>query len=89
MINAINSGGRPVLAIDIPSGLSSDSTAGKDQCVRAELTVMLAVAKAGPMQSRMSGRLLLADIGMPDELLGDERDRMQTVYSDGPIVEII
>jgi NAD(P)H-hydrate epimerase len=89
VIGLINEADASVLSIDIPSGIASDSTEGEAHCVQADLTVMLGVAKAGPMQSRKAGRLLLADIGLPDLMLEQaQRDKLHTVYRRGPIVEL-
>lgn len=50
--------GRTVVSVDVPSGL------GSDMCVRPEATVTFHDAKQG-MTSENSGRIVIADIGMP------------------------
>lgn len=55
-IDAINSSGRPVLAVDIPSGL------GTNKVVSASATVTFHRPKTG-----MSGEVKVADIGIPPE----------------------
>lgn len=67
-IRIVNSASVTVLAIDLPSGL--DPTTGEvyGDCVRADATLMLAIAKIGcvfPDSRPFVGRLWLADIGVP------------------------
>jgi NAD(P)H-hydrate epimerase len=67
-IGHINESASVVLAIDIPSGL--DATSGKTAgaCVRAGVTLMLAIPKSGCLvegTESLVGRLWLADIGVP------------------------
>jgi NAD(P)H-hydrate epimerase len=67
-IDAINAAGRPVLALDIPSGLPADADAPPRRCVRADLTVTFAGLKRGlvmPPGRELAGRVTVADIGVP------------------------
>jgi NAD(P)H-hydrate epimerase len=70
-IDAINQSRLPVLAMDIPSGLSSDTGKVLGICVKADLTVtfigrkMGQVIGAGPM---MCGKVLLATLAVPAEV---------------------
>src|SRR5690606_34032623 len=50
MIRAINAGGKPVVAVDIPSGLDADTGRVHDPCVRAVKTVTFAFKKRGLAQ---------------------------------------
>lgn len=68
LISEANQRGRGALAIDIPSGLDTDTGEVEGGCLRAAHTVMLGIAKRGclrPQAARWSGRLWLADIGIP------------------------
>jgi len=70
-IAMINGSGRPVLAVDIPSGV--DATSGRilGTAVRADITVTFAVAKLGHLLypgAEHAGELLVTDIGIPAEL---------------------
>lgn len=72
LIRRANASGRPILAIDVPSGLDATSGSPLGETVRARLTVTLAAAKPGLVASaarRYVGRLVVADIGLPRELL--------------------
>ena len=67
-IKLINNSGAYVVAIDLPSGLQSDTGAPYDPCVRADLTVTMALPKLGlwlyPGRA-LAGTVELVDIGMP------------------------
>lgn len=75
-IRRMNASGRPVLAIDVPSGLDADTgspVGSPDLAVRARLTATLAAPKQGLPKRRAQpyvGRLVTVDIGLPRELLG-------------------
>ena len=67
-INLINSLGRPVLAVDIPSGLAADHGRVIGEAVRATATVTFGYPKPGLLlhpAARHVGRLWCADIGFP------------------------
>ncbi len=68
----INGSGAFVLAVDIPSGMSSDSTAGGSPCVHADLTVTFTAPKTAHVlnQDQESiGELVVVPIGSPPQLL--------------------
>ena len=65
LINLVNSSGNPVIAIDIPSGIETDTGIGKD-AVFADMTVTIGAEKAGLYinDGRIrSGCINFADIG--------------------------
>ncbi|MFO0875248.1 MAG: NAD(P)H-hydrate epimerase [Phycisphaerales bacterium] len=71
-INRCGAAGAPVLAIDLPSGLDADSGEPLGEAVRATTTVTFVAAKAGllvPTARPFVGRLVVADIGAPRELV--------------------
>ncbi|MDD5759875.1 MAG: NAD(P)H-hydrate dehydratase [Desulfobulbaceae bacterium] len=68
VIDLMNRSGRPIVAVDMPSGLDSDSGRLLGPCVRAELTVTFALAKPGQVVlpgAEYVGCLSVADIGIP------------------------
>lgn len=68
LIDAANRSDRPILAIDLPSGLDATSGAVGSPCIRAALTLTLAMAKSGllaPTAAPVVGELWVADIGVP------------------------
>jgi hydroxyethylthiazole kinase-like uncharacterized protein yjeF len=71
-IETINAALKPVLSVDIPSGLNPNTGKPMGPCVRAGLTLTLAAAKPGLTKSaarRYVGRLAVAEIGIPRQLL--------------------
>jgi NAD(P)H-hydrate epimerase len=67
-IAAVNAAGRPVLALDIPSGLPADGGAPPGAVVRADATATFAGLKRGlvtPPGRELAGRVSVIDIGIP------------------------
>lgn len=63
-----------VVAIDVPSGLNSDSTQGIGEAIHADITVTMTapkVANVVPPASNYNGRVIVADIGSPAELVAE------------------
>ncbi len=70
-IDAMNGAAVPVLAIDLPSGLSANSGAVFDAAVRAEATVTLIGLKRGLLTAdgpEYSGDVWFDDLGVPGEV---------------------
>jgi NAD(P)H-hydrate epimerase len=68
MIQDANVSGRPILALDVPSGMNATSGEAYDPCIKATATLTLALPKTGflaPGASRYLGDLYLADISIP------------------------
>ena len=71
---------RPKLAVDIPSGLSSDSGQPLGLSVQASATVTFGWPKRGQLLfpgSQYVGRLLVVDIGIPPTLHPKEAERVE------------
>jgi NAD(P)H-hydrate epimerase len=66
LIHGANSTGVRILALDVPSGLDSTTGATPGAVIGAEATMTLALPKTGLIGGK-SGRLFLADIGIPLE----------------------
>jgi ADP-dependent NAD(P)H-hydrate dehydratase / NAD(P)H-hydrate epimerase len=67
VIRAINAARRPVLALDVPSGLDADSGAVPEAAVRAEVTVCFVALKSGLFLGagpEHAGVVLLEDLGV-------------------------
>ena len=71
-IDAINASALRVIAVDLPSGLDSDTGVAYSPCVRADVTVTFTLPKVGLLTAdgpRVSGHITIADIGIPNEAL--------------------
>ncbi len=74
-IESINRSPAFVLAVDIPSGMPSDSCTGGNLTVRAHLTVTFTAPKRAHVlnaDQEALGELVVAPIGSPEQLLEDE-----------------
>lgn len=72
VIERINASQKPVLALDIPSGLDADTGEPLGQCVRARITASFVSLKTGFLNeasSQWTGQVEIVDIGMPSKLL--------------------
>ena len=66
----INASGTCVLAVDIPTGLDCDSGQAGNPTVRAAVTVTFVARKSGfdnPASAPYTGRVIVADIGVPPD----------------------
>ena len=68
---AINRSGRPVIAVDIPTGLDADTGQLDPDAISATVTVTMGFAKLGLFQypgQGLAGRLIVESLTMPDRL---------------------
>jgi len=68
----INAAGRPVVAVDIPTGLDCDTGRAEGPAVRANLTVTMVARKKGfdsPASAEFTGEVRVVDIGIPAEVV--------------------
>lgn len=68
VVTSINEAARPVVAVDLPSGLSADTAEIQGPAIRATLTVTFAAPKISHLllpAEALCGRLVIADIGIP------------------------
>ena len=77
VVSVVNASGRPVLAIDLPSGLDADTGDPLGPCVRATHTATFVAPKRGflnPASRAWTGAVHVIDIGAPRRLI----DRYRT-----------
>ena len=71
-IGALNRLKRPVLAVDVPSGLDCNTGTPLGAAVRADRTVTFVLSKKGflqPEAAEYTGRVVVADISVPRRLI--------------------
>ena len=72
----INDSDVPVVAVDIPSGISSDTGEILGEAIMADYTVTFGLAKRGHLLypgAEYTGRLFVEDIGFPAKILASEK----------------
>ena len=70
-----------VVAVDVPTGLNSDTGALDPATLPADVTVTLAAVKRGhilPPGAAAVGKLVIGDIDVPDDLYADVKSEMAT-----------
>lgn len=75
-VQIINESGARVVACDIASGVSADTGEILEDAVQADVTVTFSMAKPGqllPPGLRCTGRLVVAEIGIPQEAKARQR----------------
>lgn len=71
-----------VAAIDIPSGLNSDTGRAEGDCVHADRTITMALPKPGlvqPCAIDYTGSIDVIDIGIPDELVANTESNLELI----------
>ncbi len=79
----LNGLGVPIVAIDLPTGLSADTPQVEGEAIEASMTITLAAPKIPlilPPADTYSGDLVIADIGIPLPILDDV---------EGPYIELL
>ena len=74
LIRMVNASGKPVLAVDLPSGMEADTGVVAGACIRADLTVTLALPKLGlylDPGAGYTGKIVVGDISFPPGLAND------------------
>lgn len=71
-VELLNASGRPIVSVDIPSGIHGTTGRVLGDAIRADMTVTFAFAKLGLVLhpgAEHTGRLVVADIGIPQTLM--------------------
>ena len=72
IIGCINKTGKPVVAIDLPSGLAADTGIAEGACIQATHTITMGLPKRGNLihpGATFTGKLEVADIGFPPSVI--------------------
>ncbi|HMJ85942.1 MAG TPA: NAD(P)H-hydrate epimerase, partial [Vicinamibacterales bacterium] len=88
----VNASGIPIVAIDLPSGLSADSPEPIGPSIEAGLTVTMAAPKLPlvlPPGEMRAGDIVIADIGIPGEVLESVEGPRVDLLTRGSMRELI
>lgn len=80
VIGFLNKSGVPVISVDIPSGISSDTGQVMGIAVKANYTVTFGLPKRGHLLfpgAEYTGMLIIEDIGFPQELLSSDELKVE------------
>src|SRR5260370_25031855 len=89
IIAAMNASQAPIVAIDVPSGLDAETGAGREDAVRAAATITLVAPKPRLRGIANSGRVFVADLGMPAAIFATQRAALQALFQIGHLVELV
>jgi hydroxyethylthiazole kinase-like uncharacterized protein yjeF len=85
LVESINASGIPVLSVDVPSGLHSDTGEFTGVCIQASRTVTMALPKIGhfffPGKAK-SGKVSVVDIGVPRKVVEEEKIDLNLITED-------
>lgn len=77
-----HTGDAPIISVDIPSGISSDTQALIGPAVKADLTVTFTAPKVGnvlPPASDFCGEVIVTSIGSPEELINSSGSHLNLI----------
>ena len=75
-VELMNASGKPVVSVDVPTGVNADTGEVMGSAVRADLTVTMALPKRGLALypgAEYTGTLRVADLGIPAEVIEKEK----------------
>ena len=84
VIEFLNSINIPIIAVDLPSGLDADYGRVKGLCIRASMTVTMALPKRGLLLypgAEFVGKLEVADIGIPKSVVESQNIPVNLIQS--------
>jgi NAD(P)H-hydrate epimerase len=91
LIRWANAAGRPILSLDAPSGLDTNSGRPGKPCIRASTTLTLALPKSGFLALEAGpflGELYLADIAVPPELYRVLNLEVGFLFAENSIIKV-
>lgn len=91
LIEVINNSGKPVLAVDLPSGLEADTGRVAGASIKARCTVTMGMPKVGLYLhpgAEYAGRVIVGDISFPPELR-DEKSGEFTLLDRQTVAEYL
>src|SRR5213594_9499 len=92
VIADVNASGIPIVSIDLPSGLSADSSDPIGDSIEAGLTITIAAPKLPlvlPPAEMRAGDIVIADIGIPGEVLESVEGPRVDLLTRGSMRELV
>ena len=92
LLRSLNRADRPILSLDLPSGLNPDTGEAPGDVIDATATLTLALPKTGlltPAGRGRAGRLFLADLGLPAALYARLGLVVDAPFAAGSLVELV
>ncbi|HBC85376.1 MAG TPA: hypothetical protein DCZ94_00320 [Lentisphaeria bacterium] len=83
-IEAVNASGKPVISLDIPSGLNGDDGSTAGAVIKADLTISIGLPKRGLFEgsgTESCGRLRHVDIGIPLKFTGKISSDIDAIFA--------
>ena len=90
-IDLMNGCDLPIVAIDVPSGVNADTGEIMGEAVVADVTVTMGLPKIGCLfypGKGCTGELVVGDIGVPPEVIDEEKPDMEALDLDRAIEDI-
>jgi len=84
-VDLVNAADRPVIAVDLPSGIHADTGAVMGEAVRADVTVTFGLPKLGLYTGaglEYAGTVEIVDIGIPPSLVGPIDSHVSLITGD-------
>jgi NAD(P)H-hydrate epimerase len=88
VIDAANHSNKPVVSLDVPSGVDSTTGDTPGAAVRADATLTLAAPKVGLRSNMLLGRLFVGDISVPPAAFESLGLRPPPAFNESWLVEI-
>ncbi len=91
IVQLANASNRPILSVDVPSGVNATTGEPSPVAIRASSTIAIDLPKAGVLESAGRdhvGELYLADIGIPRAVHARAGIPSGELFGEGPIVRI-
>jgi NAD(P)H-hydrate epimerase len=84
VIDFINNMKKPIVSIDLPSGVNADTGEVLGACIKADITVTLGLPKTGLIfypGIKYAGKIIVKEIGYPKEIFEKEKSTFELLES--------
>lgn len=89
LVNMANASRKKIIAVDVPTGLDSDTGHPYDPCIKAKYTLTFALPKKGLLVSKNCvGELWVGDIGIPHEVYELLGMKIEKIFEKKDLVKV-